>query len=140
MNMIMTLNDYRDEAWKNAEEHGFHEKEFNLGERLMLVVSELSEALEADRKGMDMAKAVYKKDAEDRPHYQGAPETCFIPEVMTKEDYQAYVRGTLPEEIADTYIRLFDLAGCLKIDLNFHVRAKMHYNKQRPRLHGKGYG
>jgi hypothetical protein len=47
----MTLNKLRDEVYEYAKKQGFHETPTNLGESLMLVVSELSEALEADRLG-----------------------------------------------------------------------------------------
>ena len=47
----MELNELRDKAYKIAREHGFHEEEFSDGHYLMLVISELSEAVEADRKG-----------------------------------------------------------------------------------------
>ncbi len=48
----MELNELRDKAYKIAREHGFHEEEFSDGHYLMLVISELSEAVEADRKGL----------------------------------------------------------------------------------------
>lgn len=59
--MKKTLNQLRDEAYKNSVEHGFHDadKEFSISksgfhalfaQRIALIHSELSEALEADRK------------------------------------------------------------------------------------------
>jgi hypothetical protein len=49
--MNKSLNELRDRAFAYAKKQGFHERPMNLGERLMLVVSELSEAMEADRAG-----------------------------------------------------------------------------------------
>ena len=43
----MTLNKLRDRAYENAKRHGFHDEPDDLARMLMLVVSELSEALEA---------------------------------------------------------------------------------------------
>jgi hypothetical protein len=43
----MILNELRNKAFAYAEKQGFHEN-INFGEKLMLIVSELSEALEAD--------------------------------------------------------------------------------------------
>lgn len=45
------FNALRDRAYKCACEHGFHNTELSNGHLLMLVITELSEAVEADRKG-----------------------------------------------------------------------------------------
>lgn len=45
--------------------------------------------------------------------------------------------GNFAEEIADTVIRLFDLAGACGIDLAKEIQAKMEINQQRPYRHGK---
>ena len=42
----------------------------------------------------------------------------------------------LPIELADIAIRLFDLAGALRIDLGDAIRRKMRFNEIRPRRHG----
>jgi len=116
----------RDIAYAYAKKQGFHEQPINFGERLMLIVSELSEALEADRNGKWYATG-------DNPH-KGHEMS-----LLTKEEYETYVRGTVEEEITDTIIRLCDLAGTYKINLSWHIAAKMHYNETRPYKHGKKY-
>ena len=45
------LNQLRDEIHANAKEKGFYDNPKEIGTLLMLVVSELAEALEADRAG-----------------------------------------------------------------------------------------
>jgi len=45
------LNALRDEAWRIAENHGFHEGNRSRAMVLALIHSEVSEALEADREG-----------------------------------------------------------------------------------------
>jgi len=117
----MTLNELSDEVFEYAEKQGFHETPFNFGESLMLIVSELSEALEADRRGKQF-------------FINGNPTA-----IMPKEEYELYVKGTVEEEIADAIIRLCHLAKHKKINLDWHVRAKMEYNKTRPYKHGKKY-
>lgn len=47
----MNLNKLRDRAYKTACEHGFHDEELSNEHCLCLVISELMEAVEADRKG-----------------------------------------------------------------------------------------
>ena len=41
------------------------------------------------------------------------------------------------EEIADTFIRLLDLCGGLKIDIEEEIHKKSLKNKNRPYKHGK---
>jgi NTP pyrophosphatase (non-canonical NTP hydrolase) len=121
----MTLNELRDLAYAYAKKQGFHEQPTNFDGSLMLVVSELSEALEADRN---------KK-------WAGYRITRFIrcPNLITKEFYEEKPKGTVEEEIADAIIRLCDLAGAYNIDLEWHIEAKMAFNKTRPYKHGKKY-
>jgi len=126
----MTLNEIRDEAFAYAEKQGFHEAPFNFGESLMLIVAELSEALEADRKDKWAG------------NLGDIPKICFdrISNKLYPEEYETYVKGSVEEEIADAIMRLCALAGHRKIDLDWHVKAKMAYNSTRPYKHGKKYG
>jgi NTP pyrophosphatase (non-canonical NTP hydrolase) len=88
-----------------AREKGFWDKERNIGELLMLIVSELGEALEAHRKNQT---GMMQKD-------------------------------TFEDELADVFIRLFDMCAGLGIDVERQIQWKLEYNKKRPRLHGKEY-
>lgn len=76
-------------AHKTAKEKGFWDKERNIGEALMLCITELAEAVEAHRKGRHTpADPVEMKDIKD----------------------------TVVEELADVYIRVSDLAGFIAPD------------------------
>lgn len=57
----MNLNTLRDEAFKIACEHGFHDTELSNEHYLMLVITELSEAVEADRKDRHADIAKFKE-------------------------------------------------------------------------------
>ena len=59
-------------------------------------------------------------------------EIAEMAEAVRKNDLDNF-----KEEIADTYIRLFDIAGTSKIDVEKEIRKKMKINKMRPHLHGK---
>lgn len=112
-------------AHDNAKDKGFYPKgvKKNLGEILMLTVSELGEALEADRKGRHA-----KTGDLDQYLWHG-----------NDEQFKATVKDTFEDEIADVIIRLFDLCGYLDIEIDRFIEAKMRYNAGREPLHGKRY-
>jgi NTP pyrophosphatase (non-canonical NTP hydrolase) len=83
----------------------------NVPLKLMLVVTELSEAMEAYRK-LNIATGI---------------EVWGEPGVM--ENFE--------EELADVAIRLFDLCGSLGIDLEEAMKKKMKANEKRPIKHNK---
>ncbi len=112
----------------NAVKKGFWSKEVSLGTELMRIVTELGEALEADRKGH---RASELWDPLDRAN-QRNPDS-FIANFIT------YRKDTLEDELADAFIMLMSLVGELGIDLAKHVEAKIIFNSLRPPLHGKLY-
>ena len=77
-------------------------------EKLALIHSEVSEALEDYRDGVMITTV----DAKGKP-------------------------VGFPSELADIVIRICDLAGALGIDLDVEIEQKMRYNAGRPRKHGK---
>lgn len=106
--MILKLNKWRDRAYKTACEHGFHDKELSNEHYLCLVISELMEAVEADRKGKRADRQSFKSSYEDEePHDDVNFKYCF----------EKYIKDTLPDELADAAIRLLDLCGLRKIDI-----------------------
>lgn len=107
-------------------EKGFWEEERNVGEMLMLVTSELSEALEAHRSGK-----LTPHYLDTRLHSQDDKEFA--------EGFKESVKDTFHDEIADAVIRLMDMAAGLGIDLDFHVAMKTRYNSTREKRHGKAY-
>jgi len=123
----MELNKLRDDIFALATKQGFHgvdEKGVNqddLSRKLMLVVSELAEAQEAERNGV----SVWRKDT-------NTP-------IPSPDEFKKLYRGTIEEEIADAVIRLADIAGMIGMNLDWWVSAKMEYNRQRPYKHGKEY-
>ena len=96
----MEINELVRETHKAVKEKGFWEEEKSIPAKLMLIVTELAEACEADRNG----------------------------------DIEGF-----NEEIADTFIRLADLCGYLKIDIGKEIMKKAEKNKERPYKHGKRY-
>jgi len=93
-----TLKEWSKACHDVAVEKGFWDEKRNIGEALMLVVTELAEAMESHR-------------VQDQANFK--------------------------EEIADTFIRLFDLCGGLDIDITQEIVKKTEKNKKRPYKHGK---
>ena len=116
----MDLNKLSKEIHAGNKQRGFWDGERNVGELLMLVVSELGEAIEAHRKNRFTA-----------PLFSGTE--------MTPAAFEKHIKDTFEDEIADSIIRLFDMCGGLGIDIDFHIREKLKYNETRPTKHGKRY-
>ena len=53
------------------------------------------------------------------------------------EGYRHQDKDNFREELADTFIRLFDLCGGLGIDIQAEIEKKCEKNKARPYKHGK---
>lgn len=116
----INLNKLRDKAYKTACEHGFHDQELSNEHWLCLVISELMEAVEADRNDNwnRIAKVEqFKKRLEISRICQGLD-----PEISKERGYEvtynACIKGSIDEELADAVIRLLDLAGLRNLNLN----------------------
>lgn len=94
--MKIDINGYVRKAHDTAKAHGFHDVKYSDEHLLCLIVSELMEAVEADRQGRRAAVEMF----EDAMYYKRPTEA-----------YEAYIKGSIEEELADTTIRIFDLIG-----------------------------
>lgn len=131
MNLTAGLNALAKQIQKNNAEKGFWDKERNVGELLMLVTSELGEALDAHQKGKFAAREAFfaKLDQTDSEFIEHA-----YPAVFTNN-----IKDSFEDEIADAIIRLLDLSAGLQIDIEWYIAAKLKYNTTREKLHGKNY-
>lgn len=98
------FNALRDRAYKCACDHGFHDTGLSNEHSLCFVISELMEAVEADRKGK-------------KPNIEQFNCGISYPKNNFKQVYDFCIKGTVAEEFADSAIRLLDLAGSLDISL-----------------------
>lgn len=99
----MNLNELRDKAYHNAVVHGWHEENLSDEHFLCLVISELMEAVEADRKGSHSDIEAFNK---------------YCDRIDFKENFEGQIKGTVEEELSDACIRLLDLAGLRGYDLD----------------------
>lgn len=127
------------ESHQMAKEKGFWEDpNRNVPEMLMLVVSELAEALEALRKEHKAVNYVVQ-DLHSDLELNKTDDEYFFNVVNWKEAFEGSVKSSFEDELADVAIRLFDLCGGLDIDLAKHIQLKMYYNSTRGYKHGKKF-
>ena len=108
----INLNELRDRAYKTACEHGFHDKELSNEHLLCLIISELMEAVEADRKGK-LGKKCKSRFEMEYNRYPALVEE----EKRFKCSFEKHIKDSLPDELSDAVIRLLDLAGFRGISL-----------------------
>ncbi len=134
----MHINEISTEINEEAHKKGFWSDGVNVGEKLMLTVSELSEALEAHRKkkfaNIAEYEAFFLNGSGGAPlsHPQGCPD-------VFKRGFEYFIKDSIEDELADAIIRLLDLAYQLGINIEWHIKHKFEYNKLRPYKHGKAY-
>ena len=120
------LNEISRQLHERSKQKGFWDEKREIGTLLMLIVSELSEALEADRKNRH---ADFELFIDER----------LLSGMTFADSFKLHIKDTFEDEIADTFIRLFDLCGALGIDIDRHIQLKMEYNSTREYKHGKKY-
>lgn len=97
------------EIGQTNTEKGFRDIPTTVGDRLALIHSEVSEALEEIRAGY-------------------APDDIYFSDGGKPEGY--------PVELADAMIRILDEFDRFGLDAESVIRLKMDYNHGRPFLHG----
>lgn len=134
------INELAQQIYENAKSKGFYDdgKATNMGERLALINSEVSEALEADRKGR-----YANLDEYDKREKQIVDSYNNVANGLDNQDFEILfknkIKDTFQDELADIVIRCLDTAAFKGIDLKKHIELKMRYNSLREMMHGKKY-
>lgn len=142
--MNIKLNEACQEQHQDVLKKGFEHQA--IATNLMLIVSELGEALEAHRKNksanlimfeLEMPTVYRDKDYNICRVEPDIPITQV--NAFFKVSFERHIKDTFEDEIADAFLRLMDLCGEYDIDIEKHIQLKAEYNKLRPYKHGKLY-
>ena len=135
----MNFNNFAVQVHESNKKRGIDVSKENLGQTLLQIVSEIVESMEADRsdkKGMlndffqdlKLANLTIDDFNLDNSNYR-----------LIKNRFETTIKDSFEDEIADTFLRLFDLCGALNIDIESHIKLKLAYNESREYKHGKKY-
>lgn len=138
----MDLKEIAHRAHKNAKDKGFWNNPKERGTRLMLITSELGEALDADRENRHASLPDFEKrwdELNDSVIGDSAESIQKIKDENFVQLFKARIKDTYADELADALIRILDTAEGDGIDIEKHVHLKMRYNATRDNMHGKAY-
>ena len=96
----MNLNELKIRAYEIACEHGWHEAEQSDETLLMLVITEIAEAVQADRKGRRADRQAFEKN------------------ISLASAYDFFLKGTVEDELAYIIICCLSMAGSRNLDLS----------------------
>ena len=113
------MNELKADIYTTACEHGFHEQPHNDNYYLGLVISEVGECIDADRKGRNFIAPATMQDLEG----------CIANGNMSmfKALFEEKVKNSIYDELADIIIRLLDMVGSWRMafDRDYHELSKM---------------
>jgi|SRR5688572_4049163 len=144
------LNELAAQLHQEARQKGFWEGENNPAEKLMLIVSELAEAMEDLRDGRRVNEALTR--------WHSTPYSTSMPDITMTRVGSFFYYGTLhqrevtdkdyenagwlakpvgfPSEMADVLIRTLESCAAWGIDIDEAIALKRAYNSKRGHMNG----
>lgn len=126
--MFERTNEFIKRAHGCACRHGFHDVELSVEHCMMLVLTEVSEMVEADRRNRHCDAELFLRII----GYNGGESD----DKIWLEYFRSYVKETVEDEMADVMIRLYDMCGVFGIEFNddyLGVSMVDEYNEVRNR-------
>ena len=110
--MDIDLNILRDIAYQCACRHGFHNEEKSNEHFLVLTITEVAEAIEADRKNKRADISMFSRYSLNNIDLSVSRSNADFSNYFDK-----YIKDSVEDEMSDIVIRLLDLAGLRGIDV-----------------------
>lgn len=122
------LNKLAKEVYEANKSKGFHDTEQSDETLLMLVITELSEAVEAHRKVKMANVHLFNAFDTDNEYEQKKHQNRWDRPSHDVFSFQSCIKDTVEDELADSVIRLLDLAGLRNISIyEYNTERKSHY-------------
>ena len=128
------LTKWSKEIYDNAVAHGWHEEKHSPEHYLGLIMTEVAEAVEADRKSRyaktNLMENVMKVQSESE---YGLTQQWY--DTWFDVYYNEYVKGSVDEEFADIVIRLLDMAYAIHGENVEYIHERFigtHFHKNLP--------
>ena len=103
---VNKLEELQKKIYEIAKSHGWHEAKLSAEHYLCLIMTEMSEAVEADRKNRRAQIEMFKRESVT----QQAPDHI---ETHWKFCFEQFIKDTVEDEFADIIIRLLDMAQAI---------------------------
>ena len=122
---------------KISKGNNFSEEEIDavrnafINQKMMLIVSEISEMMESLRKSKrcECDEELLK---EIEQQFNDNPD-------LFQMRFIHHIKDTFEDELADVMIRLGDLIGKMDINIEKHIELKQKFNSLREKMHGKKF-
>lgn len=106
----MISQELRKSINENAHNNGWWDK-FELHKKLLLIISEVCEAMEADRKDLKAC----------------CDTLCQTDDTLFLTSFEDCIKHTFEDEMADIIIRVSDLCYEMNIDIELFIKLKYKY-------------
>ena len=130
---MLNYNEFSRKAHQIAVNHGFWDKNVSNEHCLMLTCTEIAEIIEADRKNRRAQLAMFNRE-------KATPQPSGMAENHWRFCFEQFIKDTIEDEFADTFIRLCDLAGELKIDFDKMNPCRYHRAFERFTMTENAFG
>ena len=115
---MYNINKLRDEAYRVAVKHGWHDEEHSNKHWLCLIISELMEAMEADRKGRHSDIEKFSSELDYVTNLMKLQGENY--DLAYHDLFEYHIKDSFEDELADVCIRVLDLAGLRCVDLGIY--------------------
>lgn len=125
----MNFDELAQEAFATAKTHGWHDEEQPDETYLMLIITEIAEAVQADRKNKHADAGLFNADVETLDMADGYDRDVW------KRDFEIFIKNTVEDELSDIVIRCLDLAGVRGKDIyidEYMAKYVLDFIKREP--------